>query len=72
MKEAAWQLVALTEDFTKVREKRQEIEKLEHKSDPITHDIYKQLRNRIEKVFLFKGPKTQTLQGLRPGCDGVV
>jgi len=43
MKEAAWQLVALTEDFTNVKEKRHEIEKLEHKGDQITHDIYKQL-----------------------------
>ena len=43
VKEAAWQLVALTEDFTNVKEKRQEIEKLEHKGDQITHDIYEQL-----------------------------
>jgi len=43
LKEAAWQLVALTEDFTNVKEKRHEIEKLEHKGDQITHDIYKQL-----------------------------
>jgi hypothetical protein len=41
--EAASQLVALTEDFTNVKEKRQEIEKLEHKGDQITHDIYEQL-----------------------------
>jgi hypothetical protein len=33
LKEAAWQLVALTEDFTNVKEKRHEIEKLEHKGD---------------------------------------
>jgi len=43
LKEAAWQLVALTEDFTNVKEKRHEIEKLEHQGDQITHDIYKQL-----------------------------
>jgi hypothetical protein len=43
LKEAAWQLVALTEDFTNDKEKRHEIEKLEHKGDQITHDIYKQL-----------------------------
>jgi predicted phosphate transport protein (TIGR00153 family) len=43
LKEAAWQLVALTEDFTNVKEKRHEMEKLEHKGDQITHDIYKQL-----------------------------
>ena len=41
--EAASQLVALTVDFTNVKEKRQEIEKLEHKGDQITHDIYEQL-----------------------------
>ena len=45
VKEAAWQLVALTEDFTNVKEKRHEIEKLEHKGDQITHDIYKQLNS---------------------------
>ncbi len=43
LKEAAWQLVALTEDFTNVKEKRHTIEKLEHKGDQITHDIYEQL-----------------------------
>ncbi|HUT39082.1 MAG TPA: DUF47 family protein [Methanoregula sp.] len=43
VKEAAWQLVALTEDFTEVKKKRHEIEKLEHKGDQITHDIYEQL-----------------------------
>ena len=43
VREAAWQLVALTEDFTSVKEKRHEIEKLEHKGDMITHDIYEQL-----------------------------
>src|SRR5512137_2093295 len=43
VKEAAWQLVALSEDFTSVKEKRHAIEKLEHKGDQITHDIYDQL-----------------------------
>jgi len=43
VKEAAWQLVALTEDFSNVKEKRHEIEKLEHKGDLTTHDIYHQL-----------------------------
>jgi predicted phosphate transport protein (TIGR00153 family) len=43
VKEAALQLVALTEDFTDVKEKRHEIEKLEHTGDQITHDIYDQL-----------------------------
>jgi predicted phosphate transport protein (TIGR00153 family) len=45
LKEAAWQLVALTEDFTHIKEKRHEIEKLEHKGDLITHDIYEQLNS---------------------------
>ncbi|MDP3396222.1 MAG: DUF47 family protein [Methanoregula sp.] len=45
VKEAAWQLVALTEDFTNVKEKRHAIEKLEHKGDQITHDIYQQLNS---------------------------
>lgn len=45
IKEAAWLLVALTEDFTNVKEKRHAIEKLEHKGDQITHDIYLQLNN---------------------------
>jgi len=43
LKEAAWLLIALTEDFTNVKEKRHAIEKLEHKGDVITHDIYEQL-----------------------------
>ena len=33
----------LTEDFTNVKEKRHSIEKLEHKGDLLTHDIYNQL-----------------------------
>lgn len=45
IKEAAWQLVALTEDFTNVKEKRHAIENLEHKGDQITHDIYLQLNS---------------------------
>lgn len=43
VKEAAWQLVALTEDYTNVKEKRHAIENLEHKGDLLTHDIYHQL-----------------------------
>jgi uncharacterized protein len=43
VKEAAWQLVALTEDFTNVKEKRHAIEKLEQKGDMVTHEIYNQL-----------------------------
>jgi predicted phosphate transport protein (TIGR00153 family) len=43
VQEAAHLLVTLTEDFTNVKEKRHEIEKLEHKGDQTTHDIYEQL-----------------------------
>jgi uncharacterized protein Yka (UPF0111/DUF47 family) len=41
--EAAQKLVDLTEDFTNVKEKRHEIEQLEHRGDQITHNIYEQL-----------------------------
>ena len=41
--EAAWLLLDLTENFTSVKEKRHAIEKLEHKGDQVTHDIYQQL-----------------------------
>jgi uncharacterized protein len=41
--EAAWLLVDLTENFVNVKEKRHAIEKLEHKGDVVTHDIYDQL-----------------------------
>jgi hypothetical protein len=43
VREAAYQLVALGEDFTNVREKRHSIELLEHQGDQITHGIYEQL-----------------------------
>jgi uncharacterized protein Yka (UPF0111/DUF47 family) len=43
VKEAAYQLVALCEDFTDVKQKRHAIEQLEHRGDQITHDIYEQL-----------------------------
>ena len=43
VREAAYQLVGLTENFSNVKEKRHAIEILEHKGDKITHDIYQQL-----------------------------
>jgi len=43
VKEAAYLLVDLTENFTNVKEKRHAIELLEHKGDQVTHDIYLQL-----------------------------
>ncbi|ABS55281.1 protein of unknown function DUF47 [Methanoregula boonei 6A8] len=42
-REAAYQLVTLSEDFTNVKEKRHAIELLEHQGDQITHGIYEQL-----------------------------
>jgi uncharacterized protein len=41
--EAAWLLLDLTENFVNLKEKRHAIEKLEHKGDMVTHDIYEQL-----------------------------
>ena len=43
VKEAAYLLVDLTENFSNVKEKRHAIELLEHKGDQVTHDIYLQL-----------------------------
>ncbi|MGA7628111.1 MAG: DUF47 family protein [Methanoregula sp.] len=43
VREAAYQLVALSENFTNVKEKRHAIELLEHQGDQITHGIYEQL-----------------------------
>ncbi|MEN6395573.1 MAG: DUF47 family protein [Methanoregula sp.] len=43
VREAAYLLVDLSEDFTKVKEKRHAIELLEHQGDQITHGIYEQL-----------------------------
>jgi hypothetical protein len=43
VREAAYQLVALSENFTNVKEKRHAIELLEHQGDQITHSIYEQL-----------------------------
>jgi hypothetical protein len=43
VREAAYLLVALSEDFTNVRDKRHAIELLEHQGDQITHGIYEQL-----------------------------
>ncbi|MDD1701694.1 MAG: DUF47 family protein [Methanoregula sp.] len=45
VREAAYQLVALNEDFTNVKEKRHAIELLEHQGDQITHGIYEQLNH---------------------------
>ncbi len=41
--EAGHRIVTLTKDFTSVKEKRHEIELLEHRGDDITHTIYERL-----------------------------
>jgi hypothetical protein len=41
--EAGHRIVTLTKEFTDVKEKRHEIELLEHRGDDITHDIYERL-----------------------------
>ena len=43
--EAANQLLALTENFTNVKEKRHAIELLEHRGDQLAHDIYEKLNS---------------------------
>ena len=45
VREAAYQLVVLSEDFTNVKEKRHAIELLAHQGDQITHGIYEQLNS---------------------------
>lgn len=49
--EAAHQLVFLTKDFTNVKEKRHEIEVLEHRGDQITHDIFERLNRKYRPPF---------------------
>ena len=46
--DAGHKLVNLTKDFTNVKEKRHEIEQLEHRGDDITHDIYE----RLNRTFI--------------------
>ena len=49
--EAARQLLDLTKNFTSIKEKRLEIEVLEHTGDEITHEIYERLNKRIRPPF---------------------
>jgi len=49
--EAARQLLNLTKNFTSIKEKRLEIEVLEHTGDEITHEIYERLNKRIRPPF---------------------
>lgn len=51
VKEAANQLVILSEDFTNVKEKRHGIELLEHQGDQVTHNIYEQLNRTFITPF---------------------
>ena len=41
--DAGRKLVTLTKDFTNVKEKRHEIELLEHRGDDVTHAIFERL-----------------------------
>jgi uncharacterized protein Yka (UPF0111/DUF47 family) len=67
VKEAAFQLVALTEDFTSVKEKRQGIELLEHQGDQVTHEIYEQLN----KTFITP-LEPEEISRLASGLDDVL
>jgi predicted phosphate transport protein (TIGR00153 family) len=49
--DAGHKLVALTKDFTNVKEKRHEIELLEHRGDDITHSIYERLNRTRNPPF---------------------
>lgn len=49
--EAAHQLLDLTKNFSNIKEKRQEIEVLEHKGDEITHEIHERLNKKYRPPF---------------------
>jgi uncharacterized protein len=65
--ESANQLVALTENFTNVKEKRHAIELLEHQGDQITHDIYEQLN----KTFITP-IDPEEISGLASALDDIL
>ena len=67
VREAASQLVSLTEDFTNVKEKRHEIEQLEHRGDDITHDIYE----RLNRTFITP-LEPEEISRLASGLDEVL
>jgi uncharacterized protein len=65
--ESANQLVALTENFTNVKEKRHAIELLEHQGDQVTHDIYETLN----KTFITP-LDPEEISGLASALDDVL
>jgi len=65
--ESANQLVALTENFTNVKEKRHSIELLEHQGDQVTHDIYETLN----KTFITP-LDPEEISGLASALDDVL
>jgi len=67
VKESANQLVALTENFTNVKEKRHAIELLEHQGDQVTHDIYETLN----KTFITP-LDPEEISGLASALDDVL
>jgi uncharacterized protein len=67
VRESANQLVALTENFTNVKEKRHSIELLEHQGDQVTHDIYETLN----KTFITP-LDPEEISGLASALDDVL
>ncbi len=65
--ESANQLVALTENFTNVKEKRHAIELLEHQGDLVTHDIYEALN----KTFITP-LDPEEISGLASALDDIL
>jgi uncharacterized protein Yka (UPF0111/DUF47 family) len=65
--ESANQLVALSENFTNVKEKRHAIELLEHQGDQVTHDIYETLN----KTFITP-LDPEEISGLASALDDVL
>ena len=65
--ESANQLVALTENFTNVKEKRHAIELLEHQGDQVTHDIYETLN----KTFITP-LDPEEISGLASALDDIL
>jgi uncharacterized protein Yka (UPF0111/DUF47 family) len=72
--EAAHQLVTLTKNFTNLKEKRHEIENLEHRGDQITHDIHERLNRKFRPPIDQKGISrlTSALDEVLDYIDGTV
>jgi hypothetical protein len=65
--EAAHQLLDLTKNFSNIKEKRQEIEVLEHKGDQITHEIHERLNKKYRPPF-----DTEEISKLASALDEVL